>query len=129
VKPSVEQLENLLAQRRDERAPEGYWQDFLCEFHQRQRESRVKRWTVSGMFQRTTNWFGELGHAKWLYGAGLGYAALTAAFLTYPRQVETASPIVPVKHQVIPAPELRVQQLDKLDLAPSTQGSIGEQEF
>ena len=38
MKPTVEQLENLLALRRDERPEEGYSQDFLCEFHHRQRE-------------------------------------------------------------------------------------------
>ena len=37
MKPSVEQISNLLSQRGDLRPEEGYWQDFLREFHHNQR--------------------------------------------------------------------------------------------
>jgi len=130
VKPSVEQIGSLLALKREERPEEGYWQDFLCEFHQRQREAAVKRWTPAGVWQRTTTWFGELGNTKWLYGAGLGYATIMAAFLLIPRPADVEqAPVVPVKHQVVPAPAPPVEQLDELDLGPTTQGSVGEQVF
>ena len=129
MKPSAEQLGNLLALKRDERPEEGYWQDFLCEFHQRQREASVRRWTPMGMYQRFSQWFLDLGRMKWLYGAGLGYAAIAAAFLTIPQPVKLEQTPTPVHHQIIPAPVHPVEQLDELDLAPSTQGSVGEQVF
>ena len=130
MKPSIEQIGSLLALKRSERPEEGYWQDFLCEFHQRQREEVAKRRTFSGLWERTTDWFSELGGAKWLYGAGLAYATLMAALLVIPRGVDVESvPSVPVNHQIVPAPAPAVQQLDELDLGPATQGSVGEQVF
>lgn len=130
MKPTIEQIGSLLALKREERPEEGYWQDFLCEFHQRQREDARKRRTFAGVWERTTDWFSELGGAKWLYGAGLAYATFMAALLVIPRgvEVESASP-VPVSHQIVPAPAPAVQQLDELDLGPATQGSAGEREF
>lgn len=130
MKPSIEQIGSLLALKREERPEEGYWQDFLCEFHQRQREEAAKRRTFSGIWERTTDWFSELGGAKWLYGAGLAYLALFSALVIVPGgHDQEAAPVVPVNHQIVPAPAPAVEQLDELDLAPSTQGSAGEQVF
>jgi hypothetical protein len=130
VKPSVEQLENLLALRRDERPEEGYWQDFLCEFHHRQRERAVRQTGFSGFMSRIGTMFSDLSPAKWAYGAGLAYATVTVAFFLMPRgvQVENA-PAAPVNYQVVPTAAPAVEQLDELDLSPSTQGSAGEQVF
>jgi|TARA_B110000037_G_scaffold223137_1_gene302629 hypothetical protein len=36
-------------------------------------------------------------------------------------------PLAPVNHQVVPAPSL--EQLEQLDLDPSTKGNTGEQVF
>jgi hypothetical protein len=131
VKPSVEQLENLLALRRDERPEEGYWQDFLCEFHQRQRERAVVRTGLKGFFGRVSEWISDLGPSKWAYGAGLAYATVAAMALLMPKdaEVDQTTPASPVNYQVIPAPAPTVEQLDELDLSPSTQGSAGEQVF
>lgn len=130
MKPSVEQLENLLALRRDERPEEGYWQDFLCEFHHRQRERAVVKSGVASLLNRVSVWFSDLGPSKWAYGAGLAYASVTVAFFFMPRGVEVENtPASPVNYQVVPAASPAVEQLDQLDLSPSTQGSAGEQVF
>ena len=130
MKPSVEQLENLLALRRDERPEEGYWQDFLCEFHHRQREHAVAKSGLASLFGRVSAWFSDLGPSKWAYGAGLAYATIAALALLMPKGVEfdNTAPL-PVKYQVDPLPAPTVEQLDQLDLSPSTQGSAGEQVF
>jgi hypothetical protein len=129
VKPSVEQLENLLALKRYERPEEGYWQDFLCEFHHRQRQQATVKSGLMNALSGLTNWFADLGPSKWAYGAGLAYATATVVFFLTPRgvDVETAPP-APVNYQVVPAAP-PVEQLDQLDLSPSTQGSVGEQVF
>jgi hypothetical protein len=129
VKPSVEQIENLLALKRHERPEEGYWQDFLCEFHQRQREQAVLKSGLSDFFSRISAWFADLGPSKWAYGAGLAYATATVVFFLTPQGVKVQhAPASPVNYQVVPqAPP--VEQLDELDLSPSTQGSVGEQVF
>ncbi len=130
MKPSVEQLENLLTLRRDERPAEGYWQDFLCEFHHRQRERAVAEGGLIGFFRKLTDWISEMGPQKWAYGAGLAYATVTVAFLLMPRHAEIEhAPASPVNYQVVPPPAPTVEQLDELDLSPSTQGSTGEQVF
>jgi hypothetical protein len=130
VKPSVEQLENLLALKRHELPEDGYWQDFLREFHHRQRQQAVAASGLSGMFTRVSAWFSDLGSSsRWAYGAGLAYAAVTIAFFLIPRGVEVENaPAAPVNYQVVPAAP-PVEQLDQLDLSPETQGSAGEQVF
>jgi hypothetical protein len=130
VKPSVEQLENLLALRRDERPEEGYWQDFLCEFHHRQRERAVVKSKLANFFGRVSVWFSDLGPSKWAYGGGLAYATVAALVLLMPRGVDVENiPASKVNYQVVPPPAPALEQLDQLDLSPSTQGSAGEQVF
>lgn len=130
MKPSVEQLENLLALKRHERPEDGYWQDFLCEFHHRQREQAAMKSGLAGFFSRVTTWLSDLGPSKWAYGAGLAYASVAAVALLMPKGVdyENAAP-QPVRFEVHPNPAPSVEQLDQLDLSPSTQGTAGEQVF
>jgi len=131
VKPSVEQIGSLLALRRDMRPDEGYWQDFLCEFHHRQRQQAVKKAGIMKYVEAFSSWLSDLGPAKWAYSAGIAYASITAAFLLMPKEAEKEDlPAAPVRHEVVPAaPALPLEQLDKLDLTPSAQGSSGEQAF
>lgn len=131
MKPTVEQLENLLALKRYERPEEGYWQDFLCEFHHRQREQAAVKSGLAGFMSKVSTWISDLGPSKWAYGAGLAYATVAAVALLAPRgvEVENTAPS-PVNYQVVPTPQAPViEQLDQLDLSPSTQGNAGEQVF
>jgi hypothetical protein len=131
VKPTLEQIGDLLALKRDERPEEGYWQDFLCEFHQNQREQAVRNSGFSNFFGGVSAWFSDLSPSKWAYGAGVAYAALTIAFFLTPRDVEKENtPASPVNYQVVPAPAPPgLEQLKQLDLSPTTQGDVGEQVF
>ena len=130
MKPSVEQLGNLLALRRDERPEEGYWQEFICEFHQNQREQAAKKSGLMNLVSGVTNWCSDLVRPKWVYGAGLAYASVMLAFFLIPRGVEIEkTPVAPVNYQVVPAPAPVLEQLEQLDLSPSTQGTAGEQIF
>ena len=131
MKPSVEQIGNLLALKRDERPEEGYWQDFLCEFHHNQRQQAVKHSGLMSFAGRASEWFSDLGPSKWAYGAGLAYAALMLSFVLTPRPaVKEGTPVTPVSFQVVsPQAPPKVEQLNQLDLSPSTQGSAGEQIF
>lgn len=117
--------------RRDDRPEEGYWRDFLCEFHQSQREQATKRSGLARCFGNVAGWFSELGPSKWAYGAGVAYAAVTVAFFLTPREVvKESTPASPVNYQVVPATfPPTVEQLDQLDLSPLTQGASGEQVF
>ncbi len=128
MKPSVEQISNLLSQRNDMRPEEGYWQDFLKEFHHNQRQASASVSAPAAWFGTLRSWFSEVSPSKWAYGAGLAYATATIAFFLVPRGAEVESmPSTPVNHQVMPAPTL--EQLEQLDLDPSTEGNAGEQMF
>ena len=65
MKPSIEQIGDLLALSRDERPEDGYWQDFLCEFHHRQRVRAMEKSGFSGFMERMNVWFSEMGPSKW----------------------------------------------------------------
>jgi len=119
-----------MALRREERPDEGYWKEFLSEFHQRQREEAVKQSGLLGKLEHAKSWFSNLGPSKWAYGAGLAYAAVTIGFLMLPRDVEyDHAPAAPVNRQYTPDRVSPAEQLDQLDLSPAGQGSAGEQVF
>lgn len=128
MKPSVEQISSLLAQRSDLRPEEGYWQDFLREFHHNQRMESVAVSAPSAFLGRVRSWFSEVSPSKWAYGAGLAYATAAIIFFLAPRGPEVSTmPTTPVNHLIVPAPTL--EQLEQLDLNPASVGNAGEQVF
>ena len=128
MKPSVEQISDFLSQRGDLRPEEGYWQEFLREFHHNQRVQAAAKSTPSAFSERVHSWFSEVSPSRWAYGAGLAYATAAIAFFLFPRGAEIDTmPVAPVNHQVVPAPGL--EQLEQLDLSPSIEGNAGEQVF
>jgi hypothetical protein len=131
VKPSAEEIGALLALKRHERPEEGYFEDFLREFHQRRRSEEALKRGPAIWWRQATAWFSDLGASKWAYGAGLAYAAVAALFLLVPDNgSEPGAPAAtPVGHEVKSNGPAAVEQLEALDLRPSSQGSTGEQEF
>lgn len=128
MKPPPGPLENLLALKRHETPPEGYWQDFLCEHHQLRRQHALESHGFIAWFGRTARGIKAMGGTKWAYGAGLAYATATIAFILLPRGVETEPPLpAPVKFEVVSPPPLL--QLNELNLDPSNPGNPGEQVF
>ena len=131
MKPTVEQISNLLAIKRAEHPDAQYWQEFICEFHQNQREQSVKKSGLTNFIGCISSWFSDLGPSKWAYGVGVAYAAVTVVFLLTPRGgVTESAPASHVNFQVVPASTPpQVEQLKQLDLSPLTQGKAGEQVF
>lgn len=130
MKPTVEEIGTLLALKRHERPEDGYFDDFLREFHQRRREEESRQQGLAGWWRKASAWVSDLGASKWAYAGGLAYAAIAAFVLLIPQEQEVgASPATNVGHEVKTDEPAVVEQLDALDLRPSTQGSTGEQEF
>jgi len=131
VKPSSEQISQLLTLKRHERPPEGYMEDFLREFHQRQREQALEARGLSAWWGRVRHGLGEAGAVRWLYGGGLAYAAILLAFVLAPRGQEVEP--LPVKganfEVLVPANESTDEQLETLDLRESSESVRGEREF
>lgn len=128
MKPSVEQISNLLSHRNELRQDESYWQDFLQQFHANQRTALASKPAPLMLFEQLRTWLSEVSPSKWAYGAGLAYTAAFAVFFFTPRGVEIeGTPLAPVNHEVLPTPSL--EQLDQLDLKRPTEGVTGEQAF
>ena len=92
------EIQNLLRLKRYEQPSDEYFEEFVEEFHRRQREDLVKCSARSLFLERLSVWFKELGMARWAYGAGVAYAALMIGFVAWPKaSVEgpTASPNLP----------------------------------
>lgn len=130
MKPTAEEIGTLLALKRHERPEDGFFDDFLREFHQRRRAEEAGQRGWSGWWRKASAWFSDLGASKWAYAGGLAYAAVAGLMLTVPRgQDIQPSPATNVSHEVKPDVPAAVEQLETLDLRPSTQGITGEQEF
>jgi len=130
VKPTVEEIGTLLALKRHERPEDGYFDGFLREFHQRLRAEEAQQKGLAGWWRKTSAWFSDLGASKWAYAGGLAYATIVAVAMTMPQREDAErSPATPVSHEMRSSEPAAVEQLDALDLRPSTQGSTGEQEF
>ena len=130
MKPTVEEIGSLLALKRHERPEDGYFDGFLREFHQRRRAEEAQQRGLAGWWRKASAWFSDLGASKWAYGGGLAYATIVALLMTVPRGQEMApAEATKVSHEVKSIEPAAVEQLDALDLRPSTQGSTGEQEF
>lgn len=111
------ELQNLLRLKRYETPSDEYFDDFLDEFHRRQREDVLKRSARSLLVERVSVWFKELGMAKWAYGAGVAYAALMLAFVAWPKGGSDASasnPAVPTLEPVLhEQPAVEPEEKDK----------------
>lgn len=75
----LEDLQRLLRLKNYEQPAEGYFEDFLDEFHRRQRAAVVSS-NGESTWSRFVSWFQDLGAAKWAVGAGVAYALLALAF-------------------------------------------------
>ena len=92
------EIQKILRLKRYEHPSDEYFEEFVEEFHRRQREDLVKRSARSLFMERLSVWFKELGMARWAYGAGVAYAALMVGFLAWPRgggEDLTAKPALP----------------------------------
>lgn len=108
-------INELLKLKRYETPREGYMDDFVKEFHQRQRETAVK----TSRFSVFRAWFREMHMAKWAYAAGLSYACLMAWLLISPSADDTVrgNSAVPVNYPAPTpaAPVLNRDQAEKND--------------
>ena len=79
------EVQDLLRLKRFEQPSDEFFDEFVDEFHRRQRQDLLKRSARSLFAERLSVWFRELGMAKWAYGAGVAYAALMVGFMAWPR--------------------------------------------
>lgn len=80
----LQELQGLLRLKNHERPVDGYFEDFLDEFHRRQRLEKQTQGSKATLGERLSTWFQGLGASRWAIGAAGAYAALFVVFLWLP---------------------------------------------
>ncbi|MDA7881261.1 hypothetical protein N9A94_03060 [Akkermansiaceae bacterium] len=93
-----EEIQKLIRLKRHEAPPEEYFEEFLEEFQNRQRGGLLRQSSFGLFKDRLGTWFRELGSIKWVAGAGVAYAGVTAAILLWP-----ATPVKMESQNLAPA--------------------------
>ncbi len=73
------ELQDLISLKKYEQPEEGYFDDFLIEFQQRQRSEILQTSARGLLLERIKAWFNEFGAnrpMRWVLGGGLAYAAV-----------------------------------------------------
>lgn len=81
------ELQDLINLKKYEQPEEGYFDDFLVEFQQRQRSEMLNTSARGLLLERAKAWFSELGSLRWVVGAGAAYAAVALVMNVMSNQV------------------------------------------
>ena len=76
-----EDIQRLIRLKRFEQPGEGFTEDFLHQFHQRQRAEMLKQSSLELLWERTTTWWGNLLVPKWGMAAAAGATVFTFVVL------------------------------------------------
>ena len=101
----IQEIRKLLKMRSESAPADEYFEDFLAEFHLRQRQDLMKRSARSLLMERVGVWLREMGRTKWMYGAGAAYALLIIGFFAWPKGNVQKEGVEPVSWEV---PEQKV---------------------
>jgi len=106
------ELQELIRLKKYEQPEEGYFEDFLLEFQQRQRSEMLQTSARGLLLERLKAWFNEYGASKympWIAGGGVAYATV-ALFLSFsPGGQSGTSEIASVSEEIIETEEVSKQ--------------------
>lgn len=94
-------VRELISLKRYEQPDDAYFEEFLDEFHRRQRQELLQRSSRSLFFERVGTWFSGANKMRLAYAGGLAYAAIfMLAFVLWPKSGDPAAqlPTAPVEH-------------------------------
>jgi len=107
------EIQKLIALKRYEQPDDAYFEEFLDEFHRRQRQDLLQRSSRSLFFERVSTWFSGANRMRIVYTGGLAYAAIMLTFMMWPKSEDPAQlPTAPVEH-VTPTKTPLGQPLDE----------------
>jgi hypothetical protein len=106
----LQELQALLQLKNYERPRDGYFEDFLDEFHRRQRLEKQGEVSRDGLSTKLANWFQGLGAARWAIGAAGAYAALFLAFLALP-ETQPGDEMASETEEILPG-DRRLEHVD-----------------
>ncbi len=98
---NFEQVQQLIALKRHEQPDDAYFEEFLDEFHRRQRQELLQRSSRSLFIERVGTWFSGGNKMRFVYAGGAAYAAVMLGFFFWPKPDVTSQPelnTAPIKH-------------------------------
>lgn len=81
-------IERLLRLKRYEQPPEGYYEDFIERFKERQRSEMLRLSARGLLLERVSTWLHGVPTRHWMYAGGTASAMLAVGFYLMPGQAE-----------------------------------------
>ena len=98
---NFKEVQEFIALKRHEQPADAYFEEFLDEFHRRQRQDLLQRSSRSLFFERIGTWYEGLNKWNLVMGGGAAYAAVFfAAIFLWPKGDAPAPQLItaPVEH-------------------------------
>ncbi|MCP5534711.1 MAG: hypothetical protein H7A51_00580 [Akkermansiaceae bacterium] len=98
---NLKEVQQLIALKRHEQPDDAYFEEFLDEFHRRQRQELLQRSSRSLFFERVGTWFAMGNKMRFVYAGGAAYAAVMLGFFFWPKADVTTQPVIdtaPIQH-------------------------------
>jgi hypothetical protein len=105
-----EEVQRIIRLKRHERPPEGFIDEFLSEFHERQRAEVLRRSARGLLWERVTTYLSELLNPKWAWAGATVAAVVAVGWMMRPAPQSSAAQLA--KNQPSPAAGSAVQNLD-----------------
>lgn len=116
-----EDIQRLIRLKRFEQPGEGFTEDFLRQFHQRQRAEMLKQSSLELFLERVNTWWNHLTAPKWgLAAAALGVCATGIWLISGTKTTEVTA--VPISVPAVPEKPF----VSKMDLSELPMANISE---
>lgn len=115
-----EDIQKLIQLKRYETPGEGFAENFLREFHQRQRAEMLKKSSLELLIERVQTWWGHLAAPKWSLAAVAAAICAGSAWLVVNHK--QAEPVVTAVPAIAPVPEKPF--IPKMDLSELPMANI-----
>lgn len=123
-----EDIQRLIRLKRFEKPEEGFTENFIQQFHQRQRAEMLKQSSLELFWERASTWWAHLLVPKWsMVAAAVSVCAMSLWLLSRPAEKPgatlTAVPLVPEKPFI---PKLDLSDLPLARLAEQDDAPLSE---
>jgi len=92
-------IERLIRLKRHERPPEGFVEDFISAFQERQRSEMLHRSARSLLWERVTTYFSEMLNPKWAWATATVAAAALLSLTLRPQGPQAAQTVAQTRSE------------------------------
>ncbi|MCB1236059.1 MAG: hypothetical protein KDM91_13395 [Verrucomicrobiae bacterium] len=97
-------VEELLRQGRNLEPPDGFLDEFMTQFQERQRSEMLRQSARGLLVERVSTWLWGSSRAKWFMTAGAGSSLLAAGYLLSPKNENAPTADAALPASLAPAP-------------------------